>query len=71
VAYKSYEEKALEYETAISAIVTGQLSSYSIAGRSFTKHDLATLEKLYQYYRSKANEELRGFITLGDMRCGE
>jgi hypothetical protein len=66
---KSYSEMALMYQTAIESIVTGGLSSYSIAGRSFSKNDLSTLERLFQYYKSKAAEQDRGFVTFADMRA--
>ena len=68
MAYKSYTEMAEMYEAAIVSIVGGKLSSYSIAGRSFTKHDLSTLERLYQYYRQKAKEETFGGVSLSDIR---
>lgn len=70
MAFKTYEARALEYEAAITAIIAGTVSSYSIAGRTFTKHDLNTLEALYKYYRAKAEESTRGNVTYANMRVG-
>ena len=63
----TYREKAEAYETAIEALLTGGVSSYSVAGTSFTKHNLEALERLAQYYRSRAEAETTGFTTVADM----
>ena len=58
------------YETAIESIVTGTVSSYSIAGRQFTKHSLTELETLHRYWLGRAAEDDRGFVTYADRRYG-
>jgi hypothetical protein len=65
---KSASEWAELYQAAIESIVAGTVSSYSISGRSFTKHDLGTLEDLYRYWLGKAAEQSHGFTTQADMR---
>ncbi len=68
---KSAQEWAELYEAAITSIVAGTVSSYSISGRTFTKHDLGTLEDLYRYWVGKAAEQSNGFTTSADMRGGQ
>lgn len=63
----TYREKAEAYETAIEAILTGGVASYSVAGTSFTKHNIEGLERLAQYYRSRTEAEVTGFTTVCDM----
>ena len=67
----TYREKAEAYETAIEAILTGGVSSYSVAGTTFTKLNLEGLERLAQYYRSRAEAESVGFTTVHDMSVEE
>ena len=68
MAFKTPTEWAEIYETAITSLVAGMTSSYSIAGRSFTRLDLDLLHKLYDYWRSRAEETTWGNVTLADMR---
>lgn len=65
---KNPEEMAEMYMAAIEKIVAGTVSSYSISGRSFTKHNLPELEDLYRYWLGKAGEKRHGFTTTADMR---
>lgn len=65
---KSAEEWAELYQTAIEKIVAGTVSSYSISGRNFTKHNLSELEDLCRYWTAKAAEAKHGFTTSADMR---
>lgn len=67
----TYREKAEAYETAIEAILTGGVASYSVAGTSFTKHNIEGLERLAQYYRSRAEAETTGFVTVAAMHIEE
>lgn len=68
MALKTYQELAELYDAAEVAIVSGKISSYSIAGRSFTKHDLDLVARLKRYYIQKAREETHGFVSLSDIR---
>lgn len=67
---KTYQQKLEMYDAAIDALVAGGVSSYTVAGRTFTKLDLSTLEKLRAYYAAKVQEEKGGFVTFSDMRGG-
>ncbi len=51
-----------EYETAISKVLQGQ--SYSIAGRSLTRANLADLEKGRDKYKREVEQETRGGIRV-------
>ena len=55
-------------ETALTAIITGGVQSYSIAGRSFTKHNLSDLQRLYDFWVSRAERSKGGICTYADMR---
>ena len=63
----TYREKAELYESKIEELLTGGIASYSVAGASFTKHSLDGLERLAQFYRSRAEAETTGFTTVPDM----
>lgn len=67
----TYREKAEAYEAAIETILAGGVSSYSVAGTTFTKHNLDGLERLAQYYRSRAEAEVTGFTTSAAMHMEE
>lgn len=53
-------------EDALAKLITGGVSSYSIAGRSFTKTDIRALEDLRSYWEQRVVEKSRGFITHAD-----
>lgn len=53
-------------ESAYEALLTGGVSSYSIAGRSFTKHDLATIREELDYWRASAAAETHGIVTIAE-----
>jgi hypothetical protein len=56
--FKTSEEKALEYEAAITGILTGGISSYSLpTGLSVTKQNIEVLERLYEHYKKLAYRE--------------
>ena len=61
------EEWVEEVETAMSAIITGGVSSYSIAGRSFTKHNLNDLQRLYDFWVDRSSRRRNGIATYADM----
>lgn len=65
------QEWAELYEEAIVSLVSGGVSSYSIAGRSFTKHDIDKLTKLHEYWsdRYEAKRRNTGFVTVSDLRA--
>lgn len=53
-------------DDALAKLIAGGVSSYSIAGRSFTKTDLRALEDLRQYWEQRVVESKRGFFTHAD-----
>ena len=55
-------------EGALVAIISGGVASYSIAGRSFTKHNLSELQRLYDFYSARASSSRTGIVTYSDMR---
>jgi len=65
-----YQEEALKCEIAISELVSGRISSYSVAGRSFTKSDLNTLKSLAEYFRRRHAETTYGGVTYADTSGG-
>jgi hypothetical protein len=64
---KTAREWAELYQTAIEALVSGTVSSYSISGRSVTKHNLAEIERLHRYWLGRAQSESGGFVTYANM----
>lgn len=68
MALKTATEWAELYESAITALVGGGVSSYTIQGRSFTKNDLGILTDLHKYWSARATEESSGFTSTADMR---
>jgi hypothetical protein len=65
---KTPEEWAELYEQAITAILTGGVSSYSIAGRTFTKLDLPALQRLYDHWSQRVESTRNGIVTVADFR---
>lgn len=63
---KSASEWVLLLETAYESLLTGGVSSYSIAGRSFTKHDIATIREELDYWRAQASSESHGIVSIAD-----
>lgn len=61
---KSYAEIAQTLEDAMLAVASGTLQSYSLNGKSFSKHNLKDLADLYRQYRQWAEEETHGGTTL-------
>lgn len=53
-------------DDALAAIITGRVASYSIGGRSFTKHDIRALEDLRVYWEGRVVESRNGFSTSPD-----
>lgn len=70
MALKTNQEMAEMYQDAIAKLVAGGVASYTIAGRTFTKLNLAELERGLKYYKDKAIEDAGGgvFVTFSDMR---
>lgn len=70
MALKTNEQMAEMYQDAIAKLVSGGVASYTIAGRTFTKLNLGELEKGFQYYKTKAEEDKNGglFVTFSDLR---
>lgn len=62
-----YAEEALKCEYALVELVAGRVSSYTIAGRSFTKNDVRAIKELAAYFRQRAAETSIGGTTLADM----
>ena len=67
---KTSEQWVDEIEAAMTAILTGGVSAYSLAGRSFTKHDLGQLQDLLDYHQSRIDRRRGGIVTYADMRTG-
>lgn len=59
MAVKTYAQQLEEVQTAISTIEGGS-QSYSIAGRSLTRGDLATLYSREKWLRNMAAREEEG-----------
>ena len=70
VAPLDYQEEALKCEHAIAAIVAGRVSSYTIAGRTFTKSDLNTLRSMAEYFRRRYAETTYGGTAYADTSAG-
>ena len=70
MAIKTATEWAELYQTAIENLVTDNVQSYSIAGRTFTRLNLSTLERLLKYYSGKAQQEKHGRVTHSDLSRG-
>lgn len=71
MALKTNEQMAEMYQDAIAKLVSGGVQSYTIAGRTFTKLQLAELERAFRYYKDLADADngRGGFVvTLADMR---
>lgn len=58
-------------DDALFKLISGGVSSYSVAGRSFTKNDIRALEDLRAYWQAKAAEESNGFTSAGDFGGGQ
>jgi len=67
MAIKSATEWAELYQTAIENLVTDNVQSYTVAGRTFTRLNLTTLERLYTHYAGKAEAEKYGRTTLSNL----
>ena len=52
-------------DTAIEGLLSGQLQSYSIGGKSFNRLNLMDLWKLRKEVQAAANDEAYGYISLG------
>jgi hypothetical protein len=64
----SYAELAEKADAAVFSLLSGTVSSYSIAGRTFTKHDLRALQEIAEYYRQMASQEKHGQFGVADFR---
>lgn len=67
---KTPEEWVEIIEPAIVGIISGGVTSYSIAGRSFTKHNLSELQRLYDFYVARVSTAKHGICTVSDMSSG-
>jgi len=56
------------HQDAITEIVAGTVSSYSVLGQSFTKLDLDKLERLCAYHDRRATMALHGVRSVADLR---
>lgn len=70
MALKSNSEMAELCQQAIVQLVSGGVSNYTIAGRTFTKLNLSELQKLFDHYKAAADAEARGgvMVTYADLR---
>lgn len=50
-------------DDALVKIISGTVSNYSVAGRSFTKHDISQLQDLRDYWASIDASKRSGFTT--------
>ena len=66
-AKEMYEAALTAYQTAVS---TGVIQSYSIAGRTITRRNIAELREDMLFWRSQAAEESNGFTTGADFSGG-
>lgn len=62
-----YAEEALKIEYALAELAAGRVSSYTVAGRSFTRHDLGALRALAEYFRQRHAETTGSFVTGTDL----
>ena len=60
MALLSAEAMAELCQTALSSIITGKISSYSIGDSQFTRHNIDSLQKLYQFWKKEASVEANG-----------
>ncbi len=67
MANQTHKEMAALYRKAIVQIVSGTVSSYSVLGQSFTKHDLKSLEDLCEYHERKYSTSLVGSRAVADL----
>lgn len=63
----NYAEEALKCEYALVELAAGRVSSYSVAGRSFTKNDMGALRALAEYFRQRHAETTGSFVTGTDL----
>lgn len=69
MALKTHEEFAELYRQAITDILIGKGNkSYSIGGRSFTKYDLESLERLAAYHERQFTNAQQGHRVVPDVR---
>lgn len=55
--------------TAVNNIISGELSSYSFAGRSFGYHNLGELTDLHDTWQRKADQASgKGIVSYADLR---
>jgi len=60
MALLSAEAMAELCQNALSDIITGKISSYSIGDSQFTRHNIESLQKLYQYWKKETAVEANG-----------
>lgn len=66
---KSWAEIRDDIKTAYAEISSGKVASYSIGGRTFTYHNLASMREELEYAEMKATEESGyGSTTVADFR---
>lgn len=57
-------------QAAIVGIVDGSLSSFSVAGNTYTKLNLDSLQKLYDHYAARAARRQHGIVSRLDFSGG-
>lgn len=69
--FRSWNQIALEYEAALTALRSGAISSYSLpTGVSVTRHNIAELEREYRLARKLAWRSYAGPFTVADQSGG-
>ena len=63
----NYAEEALKCEYALVELAAGRVSSFSVAGRSFTKNDMGALRALADYFRQRHAETTYGGTSYSDL----
>ena len=58
-----------EIQTALSNIITGELASYTLAGRTFTQHNIDSLSRLHKYWMGQMESDSHGIVTYSDQRA--
>jgi len=47
-------------QTALSNIISGKISNYTVGDSSFTRHNIESLQKLYLFWKKEASVEANG-----------
>lgn len=57
---KSAESWYFEYEDALTALLEGGLTSYSVGGQTFTKNNISFIQEQMNYWRGQMDAEATG-----------